>query len=207
VAVPPDRLRWARKLQAVAQSGLTYTESAFERERFEAVRAIAAEIAASTDGDEPAQVLARFADEHGYATPKVDVRGVVVHEGHVLLVREVGDTRWTLPGGWADVGETPRQAVEKEVREEAGLAVRAVRVLAVYDRDFRGRPRWPAHCYKLYVLCEADAGAPAGDGLETEEAAFFDPATLPELSVKTPDEHLRRVLAIAADPTLGADLD
>ena len=134
-------MRRARSLEAIARSGLTYSQSPFERERFEAVRSIAAEIAAAASGEEAAVLHARFADEYGYATPKVDVRGVVLDDRGLLLVRELGETRWTLPGGWADVGETPRRAVEKEVRQEAGLDVSAARVLAVYDRDFRGRTR------------------------------------------------------------------
>jgi len=202
-----DRLRWARSLQAIAQSGLTYSENPFDRARFEAVREVAAEIAASTGEESWPELLARFSAEVGYATPKVDVRGVVIEEGRVLLVREGGAMGWTLPGGWADVGETPRQAVEKEVREEAGVVARAVRLLGVYDRDFRGRPQWPAHVYKLYVLCEYVEGTPGGDGLETEEVAFFAEAELPALSPKTPSEHLRAVLAAAADPSLGAGLD
>lgn len=202
-----ERLRWARALLAVAQSGLTYSESPFDRSRYEVVRRVAAEMAASSSGEEQGELLALFSDEWGYATPKVDVRGVVVEAGRVLLVREVGESRWTLPGGWADVGETPRQAVEKEVREEAGVAVRALRILGVYDRDFRGRAQWPAHVYKLYVLCEPVGGSPAGDGIETEEAAFFAADELPPLSVKTPAQHLRDTLAVAADPSLGAGLD
>jgi len=202
-----ERVRWARALQAIAQSGLTYTENQFDRARYESVRAVAAEIAASLTGEEQLELLARFAAETGYATPKVDVRGVVVEDGRVLLVREVGETSWTLPGGWADVGETPSQAVEKEVLEEAGVAVRAARILGVYDRDFRGRPQWPAHVYKLYVLCERVGGKPAGDGLETEEASFFAQDELPPLSVKTPLPHLHDVLAVADDPARGAGLD
>jgi ADP-ribose pyrophosphatase YjhB (NUDIX family) len=199
--------RWTRALEAIARSGLTYAENPFDRARFEAVREIAAAMAASLTGEAPSELAARFAEEYGYATPKVDVRGVVLKDGLLLLVREFGDDRWTLPGGWADVGESPRQAVEKEVLEEAGVAANAIRVLAVFDRDFRGRPQWPAHVYKLYVLCQPRRGAPAGDGVETEAAAYFDPSDLPELSPKTPEEHLRSALAIAADPALGAALD
>ena len=202
-----DLLRWARSLEAIARSGVTYTENPFDRGRFEAVREIAAEIAASAGGEPPAELLERFAAEYGYATPKVDMRGVVLSDERVLLVREVGQSGWTLPGGWADVGESPRQAIEKEVREEAGVVARAVRVLAVYDRDFRGRARWPAHAYRLYVLCDLVDGTPAGDGLETDEADWFDPARLPELSFKTPSDNLENVLRLAADPTLGALLD
>jgi ADP-ribose pyrophosphatase YjhB (NUDIX family) len=202
-----ERVRWARALEAIARSGLTYSESAFDRERFEAVRSIAAEIAADASGEDAVELRARFADEYGYATPKVDVRGVVLGDRGLLLVRELDDTRWTLPGGWADVGETPRQAVEKEVRQEAGLDVTAVRVIAVYDRDFRGRTQWPAHVYKLYVRCDLIGGEPKGDGLETEEASFFAVDELPELSPKTPAGHLQAVLGLATDPERGAELD
>jgi ADP-ribose pyrophosphatase YjhB (NUDIX family) len=202
-----ERLRWARALQAVAQSGLTYTDSPYDRERYETVRSIAAEIAASVGDEELPDLLARFGAEYGYATPKVDVRGVVIDGGKVLLVREVGAADWTLPGGWADVGATPRQAVEKEVLEEAGVRSSAIRVLAVYDRDFRQRPVWPAHVYKLYVLCEPTGGAPAGDGVETEAAAYFPLDDLPPLSFKTPADHLHGVLEIARDPSRGAALD
>ena len=202
-----ERVRWARALEAIARSGLTYSESPFDRERFEAVRSIAAEMASSASGEDATVLRARFADEYGYATPKVDVRGVVLDERGLLLVRETGESRWTLPGGWADVGETPSQAVEKEVRQEAGLEVSAARVLAVFDRDFRGRTQWPAHVYKLYVRCVALGGEPTGDGLETDEAAFFAVSELPALSPKTPAEHLEPVLALAADPERGAELD
>jgi ADP-ribose pyrophosphatase YjhB (NUDIX family) len=202
-----DRVRWARALAALAQSGLTYSENPYERTRFEGVQAIAAEIAASIGDEDAVELGARFADEYGYATPKVDVRGVVVDAGRLLLVRERGEAAWTLPGGWADVGETPAQAVEKEVREEAGVSVGAVRVLAVLNRDFRARARWPAHVYKLYILCTPLGGTPRGDGLETVEARYFSLGELPPLSLKTPSDHLDRVLSVAADAALGASLD
>ena len=168
---------------------------------------IAAELAAGATGEAPEALLAGFADETGYRTPKVDVRGVVLDAGRLLLVREPASEGWCLPGGWADVGETPSRAVEKEVAEEAGVEVRAVRPLGVFDRDFRGRVRWPAHVYKLYILCERVAGEPVADGLETEEAAFVALDALPHLSLKTPPEQLERALAVALDPTLPAALD
>ena len=115
-------------------------------------------MAAWAGGEEPAELLASFAEESGYRTPKVDVRGVVLDAERLLLVREPESDGWCLPGGWADVGETPSHAVEKEVAEEAGVAVRAVRLLGVFDRDFRGRLRWPAHVYKLYSSASRWAG-------------------------------------------------
>lgn len=202
-----ERVRWARLLQAIAQSGITYTENPFDRERFESVRAIAIEIAASASGEEPARLEERFVAEMGYGTPKVDVRGVVLRDEELLLVRELGETRWTLPGGWADVGDSPARAVEKEVLEEAGLETRADRVLAVYDRDFRGQTTWPAHAYKIYIGCIETGGETAPDLFETEEAAFFAVDALPALSPKTPGEHLARVLRIATTTGHHAELD
>jgi ADP-ribose pyrophosphatase YjhB (NUDIX family) len=204
-----DLVHWARELQAIAQSGLTYSDNPYERERFEAVRAVAVRIAAAAGGEAPVELHARFSLEYGYGTPKIDVRGVVVDNGCLLLVREVGETRWTLPGGWADVGQPPAGAVEKEVLEEAGVEARARRVLAVLDRDFRRvGARFPAHAYKLYVQCDPVASSsPHGDGLETEEAAYFPLDALPELSVKSPIEHVQRVLEIALDPARPAELD
>jgi ADP-ribose pyrophosphatase YjhB (NUDIX family) len=171
------------------------------------VQRIAAEIAAGATGEDVEALLTGFADESGYRTPKVDVRGVVLDGGRVLLVREAGVDDWCLPGGWADVGEKPSSAVEKEVREEAGLTVRAARLLGVFDRDFRGRVQWPAHVYKLYVLCDRLEGEPAPDRLETDEAAYFAVDALPPLSLTTPPEQLERALAVAIDPSLPAALD
>jgi ADP-ribose pyrophosphatase YjhB (NUDIX family) len=171
------------------------------------VQQIAAELAAGITGEEPRDLLVGFGSETGYRTPKVDVRGVVLDAGRVLVVRETASDDWCLPGGWADVGETPSKAVEKEVQEEAGVEVRAVRPLGVFDRDFRGRTRWPAHVYKLYLLCERLGGQPTGDGVETEAAAFFGLEELPSLSVKTPADQLERALAVALDPSLPAALD
>ena len=164
-------------------------------------------MAAWVGGEEPAELLASFAEESGYRTPKVDVRGVVIGAEGLLLVREPESDGWCLPGGWADVGETPSRAVVKEVGEEAGVSVRAIRLLGVFDRDFRGRVRWPAHVYKLYLLCEALGGAPAADGVETEEARYFPLGGLPPLSEKTPADQLARALAVAGDPAAPAAFD
>ena len=189
-----------RRLQAVAQNGLLYATGPFDVLRFEEVRAIAAELAAGA-GETPEELAAAFAAEAGHATPKIDVRGVVARDGRVLLVRGLDDGAWTLPGGWAEVGETPSAAVEKEVREESGFEVRAVKLLAVFDRDVRGRPQFPFHGWKLYVLCEElAAGEP--DGVETDDHGFFAADELPPLSTRTPVEHLERVFAHLRDPAL-----
>jgi ADP-ribose pyrophosphatase YjhB (NUDIX family) len=200
-------LDWVRRLQAVAQNGLQYTSTPFERERWEFVREVAAEIAA-TEGGEPEALAAAFADEFGHATPKVDVRGVVFRDGRVLLVRGLDDRQWTLPGGWAEVGERPSQAVEKEVREESGYDVRAVKLLAVHDRDLRARPRWPVHGYKLFFLCELLSEDPAEPSPhETDGAEFFSEDDLPELSERVGAKGLAWVFDHLRDPSLATEFD
>jgi len=162
-----------RRLQAVAQNGLQYTSTPFERERWELVRRIAAEMAA-VDGAEVEPLAAAFTAEYGHATPKVDVRGVVFRDRRVLLVRGLDDGHWTPPGGWAEVGERPGEAVEKEVREESGYEVRASRLLAVQDRDLRDRPRWPVHGYKLFFRCELVRPEPSEPSPhETDAVGWF----------------------------------
>ena len=179
-------LDWTHRLQAIAQIGLTFTTDSFDIERYHAVRRIAAEMVAASAGsqDVPA-VLGLLEAETGYATPKVDVRGVVFNEeGNLLLVRERSDGKWTLPGGWADVGGTPAENVVREIREEAGFETRAVKLLAVYDPSRHPHPPKLHHVYKLFVRCEIVGGVAAEGTLETSEVRFFPSGNLPDLSVQ-----------------------
>lgn len=205
----PRHLDWGRRLAAVAQTGLHYAEG-FDVARYEAVQRVAAELLAAESDADAAELGDLLGAERGYATPKVDVRGVVARGRRLLLVREAADGGWTLPGGWADMTDEPREAVEREVAEEAGLAVRATRLLAVVDRERRPAPPLPFRIYKLLIACEAcepDA-EPRADGVETLEAGFFDPAAPPPLSEgRTHREHLAIVAERLADPGLGAHLD
>ena len=210
----PPWLAWARRLQGVAQNGLLFSESAFDRERYEAVRAVAAEMLAAAAGLPAPEVNARLLAETGYLTPKTDVRGVVFREpdGALLLVREIHDDhRWTLPGGWADPGDTPAVAAVREVREESGYEVRATKLLALWDRDTQGHePRMLAGVFKVFIRCELLGGA-AADSHETAGAAFFAEADLPpesELSVaRTTRTQLLRCFQHRREPGLPADFD
>lgn len=204
----PQWLEWARRLQSLAQAGLAYTEGPFDRERYEALRDLAAEIVAAGSETELPVVRDLFKAEQGYLTPKVDVRGVVFQEGRILLVRELLDGgRWTLPGGWADVTDSPREAVEREVWEESGYQVRAVKLLAVYDRRRHGHPPHLFTIYKFFFLCEITGGAPA-PSLETAGATFFAEDALPELSLGrvTPSE-LARLFEHHRHPEWPTDFD
>lgn len=180
-------LVWAQRLQAIAQTGLTFAENEFDIQRYQQIRDIAAEIMAA-DGQEDVPLLRKLFDQQaGYATPKVDVRGVVFRDGQILMVREKLDGgRWTLPGGWADVGEAPSLAAEREVQEEAGFTVRAIKVLAVYDREKQGHPPYIFHAYKLFFLCELlDDVQRLTPNVETEETGWFGEDAIDSLDLST----------------------
>lgn len=185
-------LEWVRKLQAIAQNGLTYAENYFDRERYEAVREIAAEMMAAYSGSELESVRNLFARQAGAATPKVDVRAAVFQDGAVLMVKERSDGCWTLPGGWADVNEAPSEAIVREVYEESGYRTRVVKLLAFFDRDLHGHPPYPFHVYKVFFQCEL-AGGVALPSEETEAVAFFREDALPDLSLTrvTPSQIVR----------------
>ena len=173
----PKLLDWARRLQAIAQTGVAYGEpTPYDRERYDQVRLIAAEMLGS-NGDVSA-LEARFAAELGHATPKLDVRGAVFRADELLLVRE--DGAWSLPGGWVDVGESPSQAVEREVLEESGYVTRAVKLLALQDRDRQGYPPHVWHVWKAVFICEFAGGEQRELGTETDAAGFFSRSSFPE---------------------------
>lgn len=197
---PPDWLGWARALQALAQTGLTYAENPFDRLRYEKMRALAVEIFTVHTGREAAAVEAWFDVQPGYATPKVDVRGACFRDGRILMVRERSDGLWCLPGGWADVGDRPADATVREVREESGFESEARKVIGVFDANRQGRPLTAFHAFKLVFLCEITGGAPSPDH-EILEVAFFAEDALPELSPwRTTHAHLAECFAHLRDP-------
>jgi ADP-ribose pyrophosphatase YjhB (NUDIX family) len=202
----PRLLHWARRLQAIAQTGVAYGEPhEYDKERYEQVRRIAAEMLAS-NGDVGA-LDERLALETGHATPKLDVRGVVFRGDEILLVREQG--RWSLPGGWADVGESPSEAAVRETREESGYATRAVKLLALQDRDRQGYPPHPWHVWKAVFLCELIEGRRDELQSETDVAQFFARDAIPaELRFgATTHALIERAFEHKAHPEWPADFD
>lgn len=173
----------AKKLQAMAQSGLAYCKDQYDIERYEELRTLSAEIMAKYADIELDKVKDLFCNETGYQTPKVDIRGVVFQENKILMVREKLDGAWALPGGWADIGLTPGEIAVKEICEEAGLVVKPTKLLAVLDKKRHPHPPSPYHVYKMFILCEAIGGT-LGAGLETSEVGYFGIEELPELSVE-----------------------
>jgi ADP-ribose pyrophosphatase YjhB (NUDIX family) len=197
----PRWLVWAREIQALAQTGHHFAQNDFDRERHERLLEVAAEIVA-VHAELPVEEAAlAFSAQEGYVTPTVDVRWAVFCNGQLLMVQESLDGGWTLPGGWADVGETPRESVEREVFEEAGLHVRAARLVGVYDANRVEDALSVFHAYKLVFLCEAIAGELAPSS-ETSQVAFFPPEALPlPLSpYRTTPRHIADALAAWRDP-------
>ena len=197
---------WAQRLAAVAQSGLAYGEvSEYDRERYETVRRIAAEMLA--DGDAASELDRVFAAEIGHATPKMDVRGVVFRDDGILLVHERVDGAWTLPGGWADVGESPSESVVREVREESGYETRAVKLLALLDRA-RHHPPHIWHMWKIFFLCEIVGGELGPLHGETTDAGFFPLDELPPLSTsRVTREQIERCFAHRDHPEWPTDFE
>ncbi|MBE9047475.1 NUDIX hydrolase [Pleurocapsales cyanobacterium LEGE 10410] len=203
-------IEYGRKLQAISQTGLHFTQDQYDRERYEQIGDIAAEILAEHTNLSVEELLDLNAAEFGYATPKVDVRGVAILNEKILLVRETADAgRWTLPGGWADVNETPTQAVIREVLEESGFETQVIKLLAVYDREQQKHtPPFPYSVYKLFFYCQIIGGEPRINN-EASEIAFFSETEIPiELSEsRVKKEQLLRFFKHYREPTLPTDFD
>ncbi len=203
----PRWLEWAREIQALSQTGLTYSDTEYHTQRYQRLMEIAAEIVESHTGLSKEPVLENFMVQPGYATPKVDVRGAALLNGKILLVQERADERWCLPGGWADVGDLPSQMVVREVWEESGFEVEARKVVGVYDANRSGVPLEFYHAYKIVFMCEI-LGGQARPSNETLAVDFFSFDDLPPLSLeRTNERHLAEVLAHHQDRNRPAAFD
>jgi len=203
----PRWLEWAREIQALAQTGEAFAQSGYDAQRWRRLTAIAAEIVAEHAGLDAGAVSEVLVAARGYATPKVDVRGAVVTEAGILLVQERSDSLWTMPGGWADVGDPPAAMVAREVREESGYEVAVRKVIGVFDANRSGRPLDLFHAYKIVFLCDIVGGAPRPSD-ETSDVGFFPFDALPPLSpARTNERHLAEIRAHLADPQRPAAFD
>jgi ADP-ribose pyrophosphatase YjhB (NUDIX family) len=208
VTSAPKLLEWARTLQALAQSGLAYEPSTYDGERYAQVRRVAAEMLAEPDHAAVDGIEGVFAGQVGHATPKLDVRGAVFRDDSILLVEEAADLGWSLPGGWADVGESPSEAVEREVLEESGYRTRAVKLIALYERDRHAERPHLWHIWKAMFLCELVDGEQAPLGSETLGAKFFARDELPRLRYSRASEwHIDRCFAHHHEPDLSTEFD
>lgn len=173
-------LEWAKELQFIAQAGLTYTRDPFDEERFARIREIAAEMMSVQSGLPLEQVKDLFCNETGFQTPKLDTRAAIFKDNKILLVKENNGT-WSMPGGWVDVLETVKSNTVKEVKEEAGLDVDAVRVIALHDRNLHNQPPYAYNVCKVFVLCEVKGGNFQAN-IETIGSGYFGLDELPPLA-------------------------
>jgi ADP-ribose pyrophosphatase YjhB (NUDIX family) len=204
----PQWLTVAREVRAIAQTGLAFTADGFDHQRYQRLRELAALLMAQGSSSEHASILELLRQEKGYATPKVDVRGAAFVDGRVLMVREISDGKWTLPGGWADVNQSAGECVVREIAEESGFKARALKLAAVYDYQRSGHP--PHHIdsiYKMFFICEITGGeARASD--ETSEVAFFARNELPPLSLgRTTAAQIDRMFHHGEHAELATDFD
>ena len=198
----PRWLLWAREIQALAQTGQTYAVNDWQRERYHRLMEISAEIISEHTQLPFEPLLEGFVNQPGYATLKVDVRGAVFRDGKILLVREKLDGGWTMPGGWADVGDSPAQGAEREVWEESGFSVRARKVIGVYDAN-RAYPLELHHAVKLVFLCDIINGE-ARTSNETIDVGFFPQDGIPQpfAGERTRTRHIEHAFAAYTDPSL-----
>jgi len=198
------------RLAALAQDGLAYATDGYNQDRYRQVARLAAELLAAvsrTPADELALELGR---DSGYATPKIDVRGVIFDDRErVLLMQEKTDGRWSLPGGWADPGDSPSAAVTREILEETGYHSSAVKLIACWDRELQNNPPpMPVHVYKLFFLCRRDGRTQPPAALETLDVGWFGVDALPPLSLgRVNHRQVERALAHHRDPLLPAEFD
>ncbi len=197
----------SRRLLALSQNGLHFSGEEYDRERYREIGDIAAQLLELQGVASAAAVSNVWFTDTGYATPKVEVRGAIFRDGRVLMVRERADGKWTVPGGWADVNDTPSAAVLKEIEQESGFTARILKLAAVYDRNKRNLPPSFFHSWKLFFICEITGGE-ACTSYETTAVEFFALDSLPELSSgRASAEQIRRMHQHFVEPSLPTEFD
>lgn len=175
-------LNQLKRLNALADTGLVYAENGYDKDRYEQIKLITLELIAKVTDAPIENIKGLFVPVKDYPTVKVDVRGFVLNEKReILMAKESIDGKWTIPGGWADIGDTPSEAVIKEIKEETGFDVEIVRLLAIYDKRCHPHPPETFYIYKLMFLCEISGGELCY-GFDMQGADFFPLDQLPELS-------------------------
>jgi ADP-ribose pyrophosphatase YjhB (NUDIX family) len=177
-----EMLQLAKQVQALAENGLHFSENDFDLDRYQILEEISLRMLTLITGLPAETIEVSTPERNGYRTPKVDVRAVIFNDqDEILMVKERVDSRWSLPGGWCDVGYTPTETAEKEAEEEAGIKVKVSRLLAVFDKKCHDHPEDLFYAYKIFLECEAE-NYEITTGMETLDVGFFGQEALPELS-------------------------
>lgn len=203
----PKILKWAREIQALAQTSNTYAENDFQRERYNRLNVIAAEMISDHSHLELQPLIDAFQSQVGYATPKLDVRSAIFKGDRILMVRERIEDGWCMPGGWVDVGDIPSQAAVRETKEESGFDVRVNNLIGVYDTN-RFEPLDVFHAYKLVFLAEITGGE-ATTSNETSEVRFFSREDIPSnlSGSRTTIRQIQDAYAVLSDPNIPTVFD
>ncbi|MCP3032477.1 NUDIX hydrolase [Halobacillus sp. A1] len=200
-------LEWAKKIQALSQSGLSFSKDVYDIERYEELRKISAEIMEQYTDLEMEKITELFTNETGYQTPKVDIRGAVFKDDKILMVREKIDDKWSLPGGFCDIGLSPSENIKKEVKEESGYDVTAQKLVALLDINKHPHPPQPYHYYKIFIQCELTGGE-AESGVETKDVRFFSENHLPKLSTgRNTEEQITMLFDYLRNPNKASIFD
>ncbi len=178
----PRWLEYVKRVEAISRIGLTNCRNPYDIERYEELRSISMLLMEAYTGEELERIEELFASDPGYKTPKVEVRGVVFKDGKILMVKELADNKWSIPGGYCEVGYSISENVVREIGEESGFKAKPIKLLAVFDRNKHVHPPSPYHVYKVFIYCEIIGETPIR-GLETDGVGFFGMEDLPELSV------------------------
>ena len=199
-------ISWAEELQSIAQAGLFYGHDDFDKERYQRIREIAAQMMSSATGIPVEKITDLFCADSGYQTPKVDTRAAIFKDDKILLVRERSG-RWSMPGGWCEYNMSPADNTIKEAREEAGLDVRLTRLIAVQDREKHNKPHYAYGVIKIFYLCEP-LGGEFEENIETSASQYFDIEELPELAEeKCTEEQVRMCFEAYRDERWQAQFD
>jgi ADP-ribose pyrophosphatase YjhB (NUDIX family) len=176
-----NQLELIKRIKALADTGLVYAQNGYDKERYEELRIISLQLLGEVV-NKPLSVLNDFIlPDKDYPTPKVDIRGVILNEAKdILLVKEM-DGKWSLPGGWGDIGFSPSEVICKEIKEETGLSTSVLRLMAVYDKKCHPYPPQPFYVYKLVFLCEIESGE-IETGFDIADIRFYSIYNLPEIS-------------------------
>ncbi|MFY0687152.1 MAG: NUDIX hydrolase [Cyclobacteriaceae bacterium] len=201
-------LNYVKSVKAAADTGLVYAENPYDKDRYEQLLESTLEILAELDDTPIDKVRNFYRDIDDYPTPNVDVRGLLINDsGEILMVQEKVDSKWTIPGGWADIGLSPTENIIKEIKEETGLDAKVIRLLAVWDKKMHPHPPQPHYVYKLVYLCEATGGT-LQKAFDTLDAKWIDPTNLPPLSEDRILEHqLKKAIELAHSTSNEVDLD
>ncbi len=202
-----DWLRIAEEIKSISQNGLAYCKNPYDKERYHQLKAIAADIISNHSNFSQEKILDIFSHDQGYLTPKLDVRAAIFKMDKILLVKEISDGLWTLPGGWVDINESPAEAAIRETCEETGYIVKVLKLAALWDKHKHGHPPQIPHAYKAMFICTITEGI-SKTNHETSDIGWYGIDALPDLSLhRVMPNQILRLYEHSTNPDIPTDFD